>query len=131
MNFVSVVILSHSRELVCGLQKLLIQIQPDVPLAIAGGIENGGIGTDFSEIKKAIESVYSSKGVVVLFDLGSALFQAEIAIEMMEHDKNIVIADAPLVEGAYAAMIESGCGSSIEEVVSAAEGTKTVMKIRK
>jgi PTS hybrid protein len=130
MKYVSLVLISHSYEIVSGLKKLLNQVQPDVSVAIAGGAE-GDIGTSALDIKKAIESVYSEKGVVILFDLGSALINAEMAIEMLEKNENIVIADAPLVEGAYAAVVEAGCGSSIEEVVRASESAKTLVKLNK
>jgi len=129
MDFVSVVLLSHSNEIVRGLEKLLRQVQSEVPLAIAGGTDEGEIGTDVFQVKHAIESVYSKKGVIILFDLGSALINAEMAIEMLDNQENIVICDAPLVEGAFAAIIESGCGSSLEEVKAAAEGAKQVNKL--
>jgi phosphoenolpyruvate---glycerone phosphotransferase subunit DhaM len=127
MSYVSIVLLSHSKELVKGLEQLLKQIQPMVPLAAVGGTEDGDIGTDVFKIKEAIESIYTDYGVVILFDLGSALINAELATEMIDM-KNIRIADAPLVEGAYAAIVESGCGSTIEEVVAAAEGAKNINK---
>jgi dihydroxyacetone kinase, phosphotransfer subunit len=128
MKYVSLVLISHSYEIVSGLKKLLNQVQPEVSVAIAGGGE-GDIGTNALDIKEAIESVYSEKGVVVLFDLGSALINAEMAIEMLENNENIIIADAPLVEGAYAAVVEAGLGSSIEEVVRAGESAKELVKI--
>jgi phosphoenolpyruvate---glycerone phosphotransferase subunit DhaM len=128
MKYVSLVLISHSFEIVSGLKKLLNQVQPDVSVAIAGGAE-GDIGTNALDIKKAIESVYSEKGVVILFDLGSALINAEMAIEMLENNENIIIADAPLVEGAYAGVVEAGLGSSIEEVVRASESAKELVKI--
>lgn len=128
MEYVSLVLISHSYEIVSGLKKLLSQVQPDVKVAISGGSE-GEIGTNAMDIKEAIESVYSDKGVVILFDLGSALINAELAIEMLENSENIRIADAPLVEGAYAAVVEAGCGSTIEEVVRASESAKELKKI--
>lgn len=129
MSYVGIVLLSHSHELVKGLEALLKQIQPDVPLAVAGGTEAGEIGTDVFQIKNAIEMAMTSKGVVILFDLGSALINAELAIEMLGGNENIRLIDAPLVEGAYAAIIESGCGSTIDEVVAAAEAVKGLKKI--
>lgn len=129
MSYVGIVLLSHSHELVKGLEALLKQIQPDVPLAVAGGTEAGEIGTDVFQIKNAIEMAMTSKGVVILFDLGSALINAELAIEMLGGNENIRLIDAPLVEGAYAAIIESGCGSAIDEVVAAAEAVKGLKKI--
>jgi dihydroxyacetone kinase phosphotransfer subunit len=128
MSYVGIVLLSHSYEIVKGLETLLKQIQPNVPLAIAGGTEDGEIGTDVFKIKEAIQSVASNSGVVILFDLGSALINAELAMEMLDDYKNIRIADAPLIEGSYAAIIESGCCSSFEEVIAAAEGARNIKK---
>ena len=129
MSYVSIVVLSHSSEIASGIQKLLNQVQPDVPLAVAGGLEDGELGTDVFTIKSAIESVYSPKGVVILFDLGSARLNAELAIEMLEEKQNIRLVDAPLVEGAYAAIIESGCGAYLDEVITAATAMKLWNKL--
>ncbi|SFJ15543.1 dihydroxyacetone kinase phosphoryl donor subunit DhaM [Thermoflavimicrobium dichotomicum] len=128
MSFVGIVLVSHSLELVTGLKKLLVQIQPSVPIAVAGGDEEDGLGTSAQKIKEAIESVYSDKGVVVLFDLGSSLMQTEIALEWMENSENVKIANAPLVEGAYTAVVQSGCGSSLEKVLRAAEEARQMNK---
>ncbi|MEH7886720.1 dihydroxyacetone kinase phosphoryl donor subunit DhaM [Bacillus sp. JJ1609] len=129
MTNVGIVLLSHSSELVKGLEGLLNQIQQSVPIAAAGGTSENEIGTDVFKIKQAIEAVYSEKGVAVLFDLGSALINAEMALEMMADFKNIKIADAPLVEGAYAAVIQSGIGSSLDDVIASAEGAKNLQKV--
>lgn len=129
MKYVSIVLVSHSVEIVSGLKKILNQIQSDVSIAIAGGTEEDDIGTNSIKIKEAIESVYSEKGVVVLFDLGSALINTEIAMEMVGNSERIKIADAPLIEGAYAAVVEAGCGSSIDEVIAVAEDAKELVKI--
>ncbi|MGY3715920.1 dihydroxyacetone kinase phosphoryl donor subunit DhaM [Sutcliffiella cohnii] len=128
MKTVSLVIISHSMEIANGLKKILGQVAPDVPIALAGG-SNGGIGTDAFRIKEAIESVYSEKGVVILFDLGSAYLNAELALELMEDSKAVKIADAPLVEGAYAAVVEASIGSSIDEVIRASESSKYIVKV--
>ena len=129
MNNVGIVLISHSNELVKGLEGILNQIKQNVPLAIAGGTSENEIGTDVFKIKQAIESVYSDKGVAVLFDLGSALINAEIALEMLADITEVKLADAPLVEGAYAAVIQSGIGGTLEEVIAAAEGAKSLQKV--
>ncbi|WP_409299789.1 dihydroxyacetone kinase phosphoryl donor subunit DhaM [Peribacillus sp. SCS-155] len=131
MNYVSIVLISHSKEIVNGLEKLLKQIQPQVPLAVAGGMEDEEIGTEVFKIKAAIESVRSPKGTVILFDLGSALMNAEMAIEMIDNNENVKIADAPLLEGSYAAIVEAGCESTLEEVLASAEGARNLQKIQK
>lgn len=126
---VGIVLVSHSHELVKGLADILSQVQPDVKIGIAGGTDEGDIGTSAFKIKSAIEAVDDGEGVAVLFDLGSALLNAELAQEMMESESKIVFCDAPIVEGAYAAVIEAGIGGSLEEVVQSAEGVKTVSKL--
>jgi dihydroxyacetone kinase phosphotransfer subunit len=129
MSYVGIVLVSHSNELVSGLFAVLKQVQPHVPVAIAGGTDDDGIGTSAKKIKEAIESVYSEAGVVVFFDLGSALINTELAIEWLEGMDRIRIVDAPLVEGAYAAIVESGCESTLEEVVKAARDAKQIEKL--
>ncbi|MCU9612700.1 dihydroxyacetone kinase phosphoryl donor subunit DhaM [Caldibacillus lycopersici] len=128
MDFVSLVLISHSEEIVVGLKKLINQVQPNVAIAIAGGVD-GEIGTNVFHIKEAIESVHSEKGTVVFFDLGSALLNAEMAIEMVEGNENIRIADAPLLEGAYFAAVEAGFGHSLREVVASGEAAKSFQKV--
>lgn len=128
MEYVSLVLISHSKEVAEGLKKILNQVQPDVKVAVAGGAD-GEIGTNALAIKEAIESVYSEKGVVILFDLGSALINAELALEMLGGNKNVRIADAPLVEGAYAAIVEAGIGSSLEEVIQSSERARNLKKM--
>jgi PTS hybrid protein len=129
MNYVGIVLVSHSKDLAFGLQQLLLQVQPHVPIAIAGGTEEDEIGTSAFKIKTAIESVYSDKGVVLLFDLGSSLINAEMAIEWLEEKDQIRIADAPLVEGAYVAVVESGCGKTMNEVADLAQEVKALSKL--
>lgn len=128
MSTVSLLLISHSRQLVEGLRELLQQVQPEVNIAIAGGME-GEIGTNALDIKEALETVYSDKGVVILFDLGSALINAQLAVEMLDLEQHIQFADAPLVEGAYAAVVEAGIGGTLEDVVKAAESAKQLQKI--
>ncbi|SDY27036.1 dihydroxyacetone kinase, phosphotransfer subunit [Evansella caseinilytica] len=130
MSRVSLLLISHSHDIVNGLKSLLNQVQPEVNIAAAGGAD-GDIGTNAFTIKTALESIYSERGVVILFDLGSALINAELAVEMLGLDdgEKVIFADAPLVEGAYAAVVEAGVGGTVEEVAAAAESTKQLQKI--
>ncbi|WP_400164463.1 dihydroxyacetone kinase phosphoryl donor subunit DhaM [Brevibacillus sp. TJ4] len=131
MSRVGIVLVSHSSSLVAGLHELLAQLPHDVPVATAGGTDDGEIGTSATKIQLAIEQVYSERGVIVLFDLGSAYINAELAIEWLDEGRraNVVIADAPLVEGAYAAVVLSGCGGSLQEVLNAAQEAKQLEKL--
>jgi len=129
MSHVGLVLISHSPEIVSGLERFLRQFQPDVPIATAGGTDDGDLGTSAFKIKAAIEAVYSDKGVLILFDLGSARLHAEMALDLLERKENILMADAPLVEGAYAAAVESGCGSDLQKVRCSAEKAKQWLKL--
>lgn len=131
MEYVGVVLVSHSHELVKGLKQLLSQLNPHVPIALAGGTDEEEIGTSVDKIQDAIKSVYSDKGVIVFFDLGSALINTELAIERLAEDNitKVHLADAPFVEGAYVAVVESGCGSTLEKVIAATLETKSLAKI--
>ncbi|MFD2212491.1 dihydroxyacetone kinase phosphoryl donor subunit DhaM [Metabacillus endolithicus] len=129
MSKVGLLLISHSYQLVTGLRELLHQVQPDVSIAISGG-SDGGIGTNAFDIKEAIESIYTEEGIVILFDLGSALINAELALELLDKAQvEIRLADAPLVEGGFAAVVEAGIGGSLQEVLEAAEGAKQLQKI--
>src|SRR5215207_1137348 len=95
----------------------------DVAIEAAGGMEGGEIGTDAERVRQAVERVRSPDGVLVLMDLGSALMSAEMATEMAEPDGGeILLSEAPLVEGAVAAAALAGAGASLEEVAREARG---------
>ncbi len=128
---VGIVIVSHSAKIADGTKELIDQVASSHKgIIAAGGMEDGSIGTDAMRISEAIKKVNDGDGVVVLADLGSGIMSAETAIELIEDEHiDVRLADAPIVEGAITASISAACGSSIEEVVAAAEQTRTVKKI--
>ncbi len=118
---VGLVIVSHSRDLAVALIALVKQVSvQDIPLAKAGGggPEHQEFGTDAVEIAEAIHSVYSSDGVIVLMDLGSAILSAEMALEFLPDDMrpHIRICAAPVVEGAIVAGVQLGLGNDLDTV---------------
>lgn len=124
---VSIVIVSHSATLASGVRELATQmVQSDVPIAIAGGIDDpeNPIGTDPMKVMEAIESVYSEDGVVVLMDLGSALLSTETALEFLtaEQQEHIYLCSAPLVEGTMVAVVQASIGATAEQVMQEAQG---------
>ena len=88
---------------------------PHAPLAAAGGLEDGELGTSYNKISAAIDEVYSEDGVVVLMDMGSAVMTTEIVIEDKE-DSKVRMLGCPLVEGAVLAAVESTGGISLEDL---------------
>ncbi|WP_032123159.1 dihydroxyacetone kinase phosphoryl donor subunit DhaM [Clostridium amazonitimonense] len=118
---VGLVIISHSSNVSKGVKELAKEMAREVPIAEAGGTEDDRIGTDINKILKAIDEVYSEDGVLILFDLGSAFMNAEMALEMLDEDKknNVEIIDAALVEGAITAAVESSMDKSRAEIKEA------------
>lgn len=113
---VGFVIVSHSSKLAEGVVDLTKMMAPDVPIAAAGGMDDGGYGTSFEKISAAVEEVYSEDGVILLMDMGSAVMTAEMVIESME-GKKIKMADCPIAEGAAAATVSARIGMSMEEIL--------------
>ncbi len=119
---VGLVIVSHSRPLADGTVALAGQMAPSVEIRAAGGTDDGEIGTSFDLIAAALAQADAGDGVVVLYDLGSALLTAETAVEFLEPDQaeRVRIVDAPLVEGAIAAAVAAEGGADLDAVAAAA-----------
>jgi PTS hybrid protein len=96
------------------------QMAPGVPIVAAGGMPDGGLGTDFDAVTRAAADADRGAGVVLLFDLGSARMTADMVAELQD---NAVVADAPLVEGAVAAAVAAAGGADLAGVVAAATGS--------
>ncbi|WP_125152435.1 dihydroxyacetone kinase phosphoryl donor subunit DhaM [Clostridium rectalis] len=116
---VGIVVVSHSSKIAQGVKELAEQMASTVPIATAGGTNDQRIGTDVEKITEAINEVYSEDGVIILFDLGSAFMNAEMAIEFLDEEKKakVKIVDVPLVEGAVAAVVESSISKNIDEML--------------
>ncbi|HVV09977.1 dihydroxyacetone kinase phosphoryl donor subunit DhaM [Amycolatopsis sp.] len=117
---VGLVLVSHSAKLAEGLAEVAGQMAPDVRIVPAGGIEDGGIGTDFDQVVAAVQRADSGAGVVLLYDLGSAQMTAELAVESLADPEAVVVADAPFVEGTVAAAVAAQGGADRAAVLAAA-----------
>jgi len=129
---VGIVLVSHSRQIVEGLYELVNQMTGGkVSIGIAGGTEDGRLGTDATKIMKEIEKIDNNEGVVILVDIGSSVMSAQMAIELLgsDYENKVKIADAPLIEGAVAASVEASIGSNFKRVLEVAEQAKNINKI--
>ena len=121
---VGIVIVSHSPKIAEGAADMVRQmVGRDVPLSFCGGNPDGGLGTSVEKILKAIDEAWSDKGVAILVDLGGAETNSEMAIEMLDPDRQarVVVCNAPIVEGAVMAATEAWGGASLEDVRRTAE----------
>ena len=128
------VLISHSGSVVDGLRDMVNQVAgDDVAVGIAGGTEDGRLGTSAPRIEAALRSVLddAADGVVVLFDLGSAALSLELALESLEpSDRDrVVVSEAPLVEGAILAAVQASIGATVADVAAAAAGAATMPKL--
>ncbi len=127
---VGLVIVSHSKKAAEGIFELAVQMAGKEHRIVAvGGMEDGSIGTDAVRIQQGIITANDGDGVVILADLGSGILSSETAIDLLEEDIKVVIADAPILEGAVGAAVEASIGGTITEVVEAAEAAKQLSKL--
>ena len=125
---VGIVLVSHSAAMAAGLRELLRELGSDaVPVVLAAGTEDGGLGTSYDLIVRAVEEADAGSGVVVLPDLGSSVLTAVTALA--DHPRpGAVLVDAPFVEGAVAALVTASTGAALAEVVAAAEDARGFRK---
>ena len=123
---VGLVIVSHSRKLAEGVVELAAQMAPEAVIVPAGGLPDGGLGTDVQLIEDAINKAMSPDGVVLMADLGSAIMSAEIAIENCEG--NVAIGDGPIVEGTMVAAVQASVGMDKDTILDTVKQARQIPK---
>ncbi|MDE6905687.1 MAG: PTS-dependent dihydroxyacetone kinase phosphotransferase subunit DhaM [Lachnospiraceae bacterium] len=127
---VGILIVSHSKKAAEGIYELAVQMAGEDHRVLAvGGMEDGSIGTDAIRIKEGIEKTNDGDGVVLLADLGSGILSSQMAIDLLEEDIAVEIADAPILEGAVSAAVQAAIGGTLKEVLEAAELAKQISKL--
>ncbi|SFR70697.1 dihydroxyacetone kinase, phosphotransfer subunit [Halogeometricum rufum] len=126
---IGLVVVSHSDKAAEGICDIAAQMGGgNARIEAAGGDGDGGVGTNANRIEEALEAADDGDGVVVLVDLGSAVMNTELAMEMT--DTEAVIADAPILEGALEAAVESTSSkATLDSVVESAEGAREYRKL--
>jgi len=126
---VGLVLVSHSEDIAKGLVELAGQMAgPDVVIHAAGGLPGGGLGTDDDRVRDAIRHADSGDGVVVIGDLGSAILTVRHVLER-NFNGRVLLADAPLVEGAVSAAVIASTGADVHDVARAAEEARGANKL--
>ena len=111
-----------------GVRELAGMMAGTVPVGIAGGLEDGCLGTSYDKIWQAIDAVHGPDGTVILADIGSAVLTEEAVLE--DHpDEKPILADCPLAEGAVLAAVAAAGGADAEEVARRAEEARAMKKI--
>ncbi|ADQ13516.1 dihydroxyacetone kinase phosphoryl donor subunit DhaM [Halanaerobium hydrogeniformans] len=128
---VNILLVSHSVEIAKGTKELAEQMkQGDVEIVAVGGTEAGDLGTNPDAIESAVNEIDKSDGLIILADLGSAVMSVNMVLDWLDDEvrEKIHLADAPFVEGAVIAAVESGMGNSMEEILSSIESAEIIKK---
>ncbi|WP_121822346.1 dihydroxyacetone kinase phosphoryl donor subunit DhaM [Halostella salina] len=125
---VGLLVVSHSADAAQGIRDIAAEMGgADAEIVPVGGDPDGGIGTSVPAIQEALDGMNSDE-VVILVDLGSAVMNAEMAVETAE--KEVVIADAPVLEGTLNAAVEAANPKgTLESVRDSAEEARDVSKL--
>jgi dihydroxyacetone kinase DhaKLM complex PTS-EIIA-like component DhaM len=125
---VGLVVVSHSGQAAAGIAEVAAEMAGETIIEAVGGDGQGGIGTVPDDIEAALEAADDGDGVVVLVDLGSAVMNAEVAIEVS--DVEAVIADGPVLEGAVnAAVAATSPKATLDSVREQAEAARDIEKL--
>lgn len=132
-KLVGIVLVSHSAEVAASVAELAKGLAGDgaeVPVAAAGGTEGGGLGTSAELIAAAAAAVDRGAGIAVLADLGSAVLTVKALLaEGDELPDGTRLVDAPLVEGAVAAVVTAATGADLAAVEAAAAEAYSYRKV--
>ncbi len=127
---IGMVIVSHSYKLGEEIIKFVNELRShDFPLINASGLDEITLGTNPLKISEAINEANIGDGVVLLCDLGSSVMSSEMAIEMLGNPKDVLIADAPIVEGAIVGASVNMPGTSMDLLLENLMECRTVSKI--
>lgn len=131
-ELVGLVIVSHSASIADGVAELVGQVAgPDVAIITAGGGPDLTLGTDGARVRDALRAADAGAGAVVLVDIGSAVLSVRAALAELDADATtrVVLADAPLVEGAISAGVTASTGAPLAQVAAAAEEARGARKL--
>ena len=128
---VGIVLVSHSAALAEGTAELAGQVGgPAVTIATAGGTDDGRIGTSLAKISRAVQLADAGAGVLILPDLGSSVLTVRALLADPEDlPEQVMMADAPFVEGAVAAAVTAAGGGDLKAVLDAAQEARHVRKL--
>ncbi|WP_391591924.1 Phosphoenolpyruvate-dihydroxyacetone phosphotransferase, dihydroxyacetone kinase phosphoryl donor subunit DhaM [[Mycoplasma] cavipharyngis] len=114
---VNFVVVSHSKKLANeAIELAKIMKHADFEIINAAGLPSSDeYGTDVNYIIEKINQVNTKDGVIIFCEIGSSLMSSQMAIEMLA-DPNVVLADAPLVEGLCIATSSNFANKTIQDI---------------
>ncbi|WP_424216796.1 dihydroxyacetone kinase subunit DhaL (plasmid) [Streptomyces sp. BI20] len=129
---VGVVLVSHSAavaESVAVLSRALLGSADPGPLAVAGGLPGGGVGTSADLIERAVRAADEGRGVAVLCDMGSAVLTVRALLAEGTLPAGTRLVDAPFLEGAVAITLTAALDGDLDAIDAAAADARMYRKI--
>ncbi len=127
-----VIIVSHSEQLAAGVAELVMEMSNEqVVIKAAGGTGDGRIGTNTLRILEAIESMEDCKSILMYCDMGSSIISTETAIDMIDEEdlaEKVHIVDCPLVEGAFAGVVQASITDDVDEIMEVSAKARELHK---
>ena len=128
-------IVSHSEDAARGIAQIAAQMAGEnVVILGVGGDDEGGLGVSVMKIFDALSQLLTRAGsILVIPDMGSSVLSSCSAVEMLAPDDaaNVVIVDAPILEGAVLAAVEASCGAPLEQVIETAKAARNLEKMNR
>jgi len=126
-------IVSHSEDAAKGIVQIAGSMGGDgVEIRGVGGNDEGGLGVSVVKIHDALSQLLQkTEGILIVPDLGSSVLSSRGAIEMLppEEAVKVMMADAPILEGALLAAVEASCGATLEQTAEAAQEARNMKKL--
>ena len=126
---IGIILVSHSEKITDGIKDLVIEMTKDeVPIVSAGGTSDGRLGTSADKIIDAINQLSNCHSILIFTDIGSSIMSSEIALELVDEKlKNkCILVDAPIVEGAFVAGVQSMVSDDVDQVLEEVKLTKQI-----
>ncbi len=124
---IGLILVSHSEKITEGIKDLVMEMTKDaVPIISAGGTSDGRLGTSADKIIDAINELSNCNNILIFTDIGSSIMSSEIALDLVDEElKNkCILVDAPLVEGAFVAGVQSMVSDDVNLVLEEVKLTK-------
>lgn len=129
---IGIILVSHSEKITDGLKDMLIEMVGDKsPIISSGGMDDSSIGTDPTKILDNINSLQNCEHILLFNEIGSSVLSSEMAIDLVDDDSlkdKCILMNAPLVEGAFVAAVQSMITSDLNTIVNEVNKLSTRFK---
>lgn len=124
---IGLLLVSHSIKITDGIKDLIVEMTNDsVPIVSCGGTDDEGLGTSAEKIVNGINELSDCDHILIFTDIGSSIMSSDLALDLItkeEKDKCVMV-DAPIVEGAFVAGVQSMVSDDLKEVLSEVKLTR-------